>query len=349
MKIMTSPERINAVLRGEIPDRVPIAELSVDHKVIEALYPGLSYYAFIEQSGYYDAVCTYAGIVPPKINWVDKSKKIFQDKWGALQQFTEEAIPFVVPPVRIESESDLASYTPPDPDDPDIINTVREMVKRFKGKKALVFVGEGVFAPSQYLRGGLENLFIDYKLNPSLVKKLAKLVEEYQVELYRSVIKEGIEIVMLGDDYAGNSGPFMSPADFERFILPGFRTIVREIKNAGAYCIKHTDGDIRKILDMILETGVDCLGPLQETGGMTLAQIKQQYPDKVSVMGSVSVDLLIRGSTEEVRQATKKCIAEVSPGGRHILSSANTISSSVKPENLKMMINTALECGRYSM
>jgi len=345
---MTSAERIRAVLEGEIPDRVPVFEASVDPKVFQFFYPNSSYFDFIEQSDYYDAVCCFAGIVPPKVNWIDERKKTFRDKWGACQQFTEEAIPLVVPPVRINSEADLVSYAPPDPSDPGIIGAVKQMVNRFKGRKALVFVGEDVFAVPQYLRGGLENLLVDFKLNPSLAEKLAKTAEEYHVELYRRVIKEGMEIILLGDDYAGKTGLMFSPADFRRFILPGLERIVREVKKAGAYCIKHTDGNIWEIMDMLVATGLDCLGPLQETAGMDLAQIKSHY-GKVAVMGSIDVDLLIRGEPEEVARVTRETIGRVSPGGRHILASANTISSGVSPRNLQAMIKTAREYGCYPM
>lgn len=345
---MNSVERIFAVLEGRIPDRVPVTELWVDPKVFQVICPGRSYYEFIEESDYYDAVSCFAGIVPPKINWIDERKRIFRDKWGACQQFTEEAIPFVVPPIRIDSEADLASYTIPDPANPDIITAVSEMVNRFKGKKALIFVGEDAFAAPQYLRGGLENLLVDFKLNPSLAEKLAKMVADYHIELYRRVIKEGIEIILLGDDYAGKTGPLISPADFQRFILPGLQRIVKAIHQAGAYCIKHTDGNIWKLMDMLVGTGLDCLGPLQENAGVDLSLIKNRY-DKVAVMGSVDVDLLIRGTTAEVTGATKEIIKRVSPGGRHILSSSNTISSGVKSENLKAMIETVRQAGVYPL
>ncbi|MBN1444792.1 MAG: hypothetical protein JW957_01630 [Candidatus Omnitrophica bacterium] len=343
---MNSRERVFAVLEGKIPDRVPVAEIWIDPKVFQAIYPGRSYYEFIEESGYYDAVSCFAGIVPPRIDWIDEEKRIFRDKWGARQQCTEEAIPFVIPPARIQSEEDLSSYTPPNPAEPSIINEVSLMVNRFKGKKALVFVGEDAFAAPQYLRGGLENLLIDFKINPSLAEKLAKTVAEYHIELYRRVIREGIEIILLGDDYAGNIGPLISPADFRRFVLPGLSMIVKEIKGAGAYCIKHTDGNIWKLMDMLTGTGLDCLGPLQENAGMDLSLIKSRY-DMVSVMGSVDLDLLVRGTEEQVAGATVEAIRRNSPGGRHMLSSSNTISSGVKPENLKAMIETAHKFGKY--
>lgn len=344
---MNSRERVFTVLEGRIPDRVPIFEMYVASDVIQAISPCSSYYDFAEWVGF-DAVCTTVAIFDPdNINWIDKQKRIARDKWGASQVFTEEFMPLVIPPPRIQSEEDIVSYAPPDPDDINILNSVKALVNRFKGKKAIVLVGEAVFAPSQYLRGGLENLLIDYKTNPDLVKKLAKIGEEYYIELYRRLIKEGVEIVLLGDDYAGKTGPFMSPADFEQFILPGLSRVVREIKRAGAYCIKHTDGDLWKILDQIVSTGIDALGPLEPVPGFDLDLIKKRYGNKVAVMGNIEIDLLSRGSGEDVIKAIKACIAKASPGGGHILSSANTISSSVKPENFMAMVKTVKEWGHY--
>lgn len=64
-------------------------------------------------------------------------------------------------------------------------------------------------------------------------------------------------------------------------------------------------------------------------------------------MGNVEVDVLIRGTVDEVIAATKDCLRKVSPGGRHIISSGNTITSDVQPENLTAMIETVHKFGRY--
>jgi uroporphyrinogen decarboxylase len=166
------------------------------------------------------------------------------------------------------------------------------------------------------------------------------------VELYRKLIDEGVEIVLLGDDYAGKTGPFMSPAHFERFILPGLKTVVQEVKRKGAYCIKHTDGNIWKIVDMIISTGIDMLGPL-ESAYMALDEVRSHAHGLVGVMGNIDVDLLSRGTVEDVVHTTKELIRNVSPPGGHILSSGNSISSSVTGENFMAMIDTVKQHGSY--
>jgi uroporphyrinogen decarboxylase len=64
------------------------------------------------------------------------------------------------------------------------------------------------------------------------------------------------------------------------------------------------------------------------------------------VIGNVDVDLLCRGSEEEVRRTTRSLLERVSPGGGHILSSGNSITSAVKPGNFLAMVQTTRDFGR---
>ena len=343
---MTSRERVICSLAGDIPDRVPVAEIFIDPKVTDAICPGMSYEDFVEYAELDMVTCLTMTEDPATIAWVDEDKGIWRDKWGALQRLTDDVMSVMWPPARIEAEEDLESYTPPDPSSSPVLAQARELVARFKGDKAIAVVGEATFAPSQYLRAGLANLMLDYSLRPEFVHKLARIGLEYHAELYPQLIEDGVEIIILGDDYAGKTGTFMSPAHFEEFILPGLKALVQIIHDCGGYCIKHTDGNIWGIMDMLIDTGVDMLGPL-EWPYMALDEVRNHSGGQLGVMGNVDVDLLGRGTVEEVRAATKELLRRVSPLGGHILSSANTISSAVRPENFIAMLETVRQHGTY--
>jgi uroporphyrinogen-III decarboxylase len=64
-------------------------------------------------------------------------------------------------------------------------------------------------------------------------------------------------------------------------------------------------------------------------------------------MGNLSVDLLSRGTVEDVIAATKRLLHTVSAKGPHIMASGNTIASCVRPENYIAMVRTAQEFGQY--
>lgn len=345
---MNSRERVITVLQHKQPDRVPLMELWIDAKVVQAILPGGSWNDLVEHLGM-DVVTVPTMVYGPgEIEWVDKSAGLFRDKWGALQRLTGEAVPVPANPPRIETENDLAEYKAPDPAKSPVLAKISALKKKYPdGGKAIAVIGESGWAPGVFLRGGLENILLDLALRPEFVAKLMEIGANYYGELYRRALAAGADIILLGDDYASKTGPMMSPAQFDEIILPADRKVVQAIKNAGGYCIKHTDGDIRKIMDSLVATGLDCLGPLEPLPGMELQSVLKRYPGRISVMGNIDVDLLSRGSAAEVVRATKQSLAAVSPAGAHILSSGNSISSSVKPENFMAMVKTVKKFGRY--
>jgi len=348
---MNSQERIATVLEHKLPDRVPLMEMWIDQNVVNAILPGASSNDLVEHLEM-DVVTVPTMIYEDdEVEWVDrenKEKRIFRDKWGALQTLTYDAIPIPTKPPRIETEEDLVNYKPPDPAQSPVIEKIHKLKERYpNGEKTIAVVGESGWAPAVYLRGGLENLFLDFGLRPEFAKNIMRIGVDYYRELYKLAISAGADIVLLGDDYCDKNGPMMSPAQFEEIILPGDAAVVSAIKNAGAYCIKHIDGDIRMIMDQLISTGLDCLGPLQAVPGMELDGILKRYPGKITVMGNIDVDLLSRGSEEDVVKATKDLLTTVSSIGPHIMSSGNTIASSVKPENFLAMLKTVKKFGRY--
>jgi uroporphyrinogen-III decarboxylase len=65
-----------------------------------------------------------------------------------------------------------------------------------------------------------------------------------------------------------------------------------------------------------VNTGIDGIGPLELNAGMDLGKVKRAVGDRVCMAGNVDVDLLCRGSAEEVHKATRTLITSVSPGGQ---------------------------------
>jgi uroporphyrinogen decarboxylase len=347
---MNSRQRVIAVLEHRLPDRVPLAELWIAPEVVRAILPesrgdGNELAEYLDL----DMVTVHTMIYEEdEVEWVDRPRRIFRDKWGALQISPREGVPVPAKPARIETPADLAGYVPPDPAASPILGKLRRLAEKYpQGEKAICCVGESGWAPAVFLRGGLENLLMDFALRPAFVKDLMKIGTEYYGELYRLAAAAGAQMVLLGDDYSNKTGPMMSPRHFEELVLPSDAAVVAAAKQAGLYCIKHTDGDIRKIMDQLVGTGIDCLGPLEAVPGMELEKILERYPGRIAVMGNLSIDLLSRGTADDVIAETRRLLATVSRIGPHILSSGNTIAPGVKPGNFLAMIETAQQLGRY--
>ena len=341
---MNSYQRVMTALKREQPDRVPIVEWAISRKVIKALCPAADDQTDIEEMLDLDGVSTVA-----QYNKVSENADgTYVDEWGVLYKPTPEEIDH---PIRgpIRTIEDLEKYVPPDPDAPQRLGKLPQLVARFKGKKAIFFRHRAAFMWSVFLNG-FENLLTNFLLEPEFAHRLMDTVLGVTLRIARNAVRAGADAIVIADDYAGNDSPFFSPAAFREFVLPRLQRMVDAVHEEGAIAIKHSDGNLWPILDMIVDTGVDALNPMEPIAGMDIGKIKRRYGNRLCLIGNIDCAyILSEASTQEVAAAVKECILKASPGGGHIISSSNAIHSSVKPENYRTMIEATRRFGRYPM
>ena len=124
--------------------------------------------------------------------------------------------------------------------------------------------------------------------------------------------------------------------------------MVKGFHDHGLPVIKHTDGNIMPLMDMLLDAGFDCLDPIDPLGGMDMAYMKRTYGGVMALKGNVNcATTLVSGTAEEVVRETLGVIQAAAAGGGLIVSSSNSIHSSVAPLNYLAMLNTIRAYGRY--
>jgi uroporphyrinogen decarboxylase len=84
-----------------------------------------------------------------------------------------------------------------------------------------------------------------------------------------------------------------------------------------------------------------------EKGAMDTKAIKDEYGDRICVMGNVDLVLLGRGTPEEVDAEVRKLIQTVGPGGGYIITSGNNPASFLKPECVVSMADAVRKYGSY--
>jgi uroporphyrinogen decarboxylase len=339
---MTSEERVLRVLQRKEPDRVPHFEWLVDRRVREALCPDCkSYNAFAEQMGH-DAIVVELSY---------KKERIGEDRWLSewgfiTQETTEEHGIEVESPIK--TMADFEQFTPPDPHLPERFTAVEAAVQKYTGDKAVIVHLNDVFSLPRYLMG-MQDLLMAIVLDPELVKALVEMSVDINLTLAKELVARGVNIVYTGDDIAYNNGLLMSPKHFRDLLYPGFYRVMQGFKELGLYVIKHTDGNLWTIMDLLVDSGIDCLDPIDPLAGMDLGEVKAKYGDRIALKGNVDcADLMTFGTPEEVVEATKVALRQGMPGGGYILSSSNSIHSAVKPENYVAMLRTLHEYGHYT-
>lgn len=140
----------------------------------------------------------------------------------------------------------------------------------------------------------------------------------------------------------------MAPTVFKKLFYPGFKKVIQGFKELGLIVIKHTDGNIWPIIDLIVDSGIDCLDPIDPQAGMSLSEVKKTFGNRIALKGNVSCSkTLTFGTEEEVIIETKNCLKAGAKNFGYILSSSNSIHSAVKPENYIAMLKTLRKYGVY--
>jgi uroporphyrinogen decarboxylase len=340
MKELTSVERVQRVLRREEPDRIPHFEWSIDRKVREAICPGCSMEEFTVRMGL-DAILTAPNYASEQVG-----PRRFRNEWGTIIEYSEEEYGF---PVEgpIKTMADLDRYTPPKPGAPGRFASLEELVSRHKGKLAIgVHLNDVLSIPRNLM--GFENLMAAFVEQPELVRALVDLSVQSNLALAKEAAIRGADFLWTGDDYASTERPFVSPRMFREVLYPGLKRVVSGFKETGLPMIKHTDGNITPLLEMIVDSGIDCLDPIDPLAGLDIGEIKRQYGGRVALKGNVNCAQTLTFATEQqVVDETISVIQQASQGGGLIVSSSNSIHSGVKPGNYLAMLKTIHQHGKY--
>ena len=349
MPALTGSERIFKTIHHEEPDMVPTFEEYIDIKVIQAIKPNLDYAGVCEYLELDAIVCNDM----KTLRWeeVDDARGLRRSEWGNVSCFTgaSQYNPVLREPA-IKSEVDLKHYTPPDPDRPERFTEMKKWVERYKGDKAVIGAVLDPFRIlTNYMRGEVE-LFKDMIRNPDMVERMSEIARDYTLKYTKNCIEVGVDIIFNRGDYAVTQAPFLSRELTQRFLIPGLKQLVDLSHNYGLPILEHSDGNLRLILDLMVDTGIDGLHPIDPIAGMDLGEMKKKYGDCICLMGNVECgNLLSFGTKEEVRQTVKDCIKKAGKGGGYICMSSNTIHGAVNPENYFEMVRAIREYGRYPL
>jgi len=268
-----------------------------------------------------------------------------RDGFGVVYKLSEYGIPVPVghPVKNIEELRNFACPVPRKED----LGLLNLAVERFKGQKATFWLMRGVFVRSWRLIG-MTNYMMNVHTDPEFLHLLAKMMVEFSLSQLDLLVEAGLDVLVIEDDIAMDTGPMISPEHFKTFINQYNRQIVERAHQKGLKVVRHSDGNLWPILDILLETGYDGINPLEPQAGMQMKKVKAYCGNQICLLGNIDcVELLPRGSKKQVEQAVIQTIEEGAPGGGLIICSSNSLHPGVNPENCITMFETVRKYGQY--
>ena len=197
-----------------------------------------------------------------------------------------------------------------------------KIIRELTGDKFMLLThGDGTYAISD--AKGMSEMSYMMTDEPEAAEAEAEKMCVRAIENNRRMLDIGYDGFILCSDYCFNKGPFISPRMFSRFVTPYLYRIVEDIRKNGGYAIKHTDGDISKILDDLISCHPHALHSLDPMAGVDIKQIKEYTKGKLALCGNVHCAALQTGTEEEVRESAEYCLKYGKPGGGYIYCTSN--------------------------
>jgi uroporphyrinogen decarboxylase len=184
--------------------------------------------------------------------------------------------------------------------------------------------------------------------NPDLIKALNDKLGHLVLSMFEFFAQsDAVDIIWYSDDIAYQGGLLMSPDVLDTYFFPWLEKIGQLAKKYDKPFLYHSDGILYDVMDRLIECGVDALHPI-EPQAMNLVEVKNRYGDRLCLMGHVDVDLLCRGSAEEVREKVRQNIEDAGYNGGYCIGSGNSIPDYVNFDNYLAMLKASDEFGNFA-
>lgn len=186
---------------------------------------------------------------------------------------------------------------------------------------------------------GFESFSMALFENPDLIGRLNSTIGHLILSMFEYFAQSDVvDVLWYSDDIAFTNGLLMSPQVLRQFFFPWLKKIGDLARRYNKPLIYHTDGVLWDVFDDIIDCGVDAIHPI-EPKAMKLAEVKKKYGNRLCLIGHVDVDLLSRGTADEVRQQVRRNIEQAAANGGYCAGSGNSIPDYVLFENYLAMLD----------
>ena len=346
MKEMTSLERVQAVLNGETPDRVPVVPQGFMFSAKTAGYDIGEINRDPAKMAESHRICQekygYDGCV------VDIDDATLAEACGAKVLFRERDVASVDEHVPVlEDLRDIDKLKLPDPMKDGRICEWLETVERL-----LDAVGDHVFVMGRADQGpfsllcllrGTQDLMMDLMTEEEeVIHHALEWATEAHIRFAKAQLEAGAHATSMGDAYAGPE--LISPEMYRSFALPYEKKAAEQIRQLGKPYSVHICGNTTKIIQDMGMTGAKILEIDWKTD---MGYARSVVPDDVVLMGNINPsDPLCIGGPETVMMQAKD-ILEKTAGCGIILSSGCALGANTKPENMQALVQAAKQYGCF--
>lgn len=244
--------------------------------------------------------------VTPRYELNQREDEPYTDPWGCVWETSDNGITGSVHGHPLPDLEAVSGYTPPDPMTTDGTypidwQSIAARVLRQKVNGELV--GGGLPHGHTFLRlqdiRGYEDLIFDMVDEKPELPQLIEMVEEFNYQYVLRWMEQEPDMMSYPEDLGMQAGPMLSPDQFRKYIKPVYQKIMKPARDAGCIVHMHSDGDIRTLVDDLVDGGVEVINLQDLVNGIDW--IADKFAGRTCIDLDIDrQDVTARGTPEQI-------------------------------------------------
>jgi uroporphyrinogen decarboxylase len=282
----------------------------------------------------------FARLKYPRSGADEKSDSLnsLQDVWGVQWASDLEGAWVIKHP--FERIDDLRKYTAPSVSTLVSWDDVVEKKEKYGEKFCIVGYQNALLFERAWSLVGFERIMVEMLSDLAGLESFLDHITDAQMAVAERFVSYGIDVARTGDDWGGQNNMLFSPALWRRLIKPRLANIWSIYQKNHIPIIHHSCGDIRLILDDLVDMGLEVINPVQPEA-MPIEDIAERYGKSFAFYGGISEQKVLPFGTEkEVKEEVERSVRLLGSDGGYIIAPSQAITSDVPIENIEVLFET---------
>ncbi|MDP6053180.1 MAG: uroporphyrinogen decarboxylase family protein [Candidatus Latescibacteria bacterium] len=194
-----------------------------------------------------------------------------------------------------------------------------------------------------------EELLMALLTDPEWIREMFRSAADLLIEMARMMMEKGFKFdgAFLFNDMGYRNGLLFSPDVYRDLLQETDEKVCSFFHVHDMPVILHSCGCVKELIPFLIESGFDCLQPLEVKAGMDLIELKALYGDKMAYMGGIDVRAMADPDPAVIVEEISSKIEVAKQGGGYIYHSDHSIPKNVSFQQYRHVMELVREHGQY--
>lgn len=259
------------------------------------------------------------------------------------QRLHYQPAPVLEPPIRTAADVAALRVLQPEEDVPYVLETIRLLRRELAGRVPLIGFGGAPFTLACYMvEGAGSRHFLALKRlmyqSPAVYAQLMDKITDTSIVYLRAQVEAGAQALQIFDTWGG----ILSPADYQRYVLPYSCRLLAALQDLGVPLIHFVKGS-GNMLDLVASAGGHVIGL---DWSISLKRARGFLGDNKTVQGNLDPSVLL-GDQTVIEREVRRILEENAGRPGFIFNLGHGILPEVPQENAAFLVDCVHRLSSY--